>query len=213
MESMTEEEVEMYKGAFRPFDKDGTGATHADGEPKPLQATRENSSRRPETVKCILGSIAIADLGAVMKNLGRSCTAGEPEQQEDLAWHEVNFLTFSNVQACVLLPNVGQELQDMINDVDADGTGRLEFPDFLAMFRCRGCCGCAEEEIYEAFRASDPTGSGLVSEEGVRDALERLGERASEEELQEMLQEAAAAGLVLEGMVKYKEFRELERTR
>ena len=41
MESMTEEEVEMYKGAFRPFDKDGTGATHADGEPKPLQATRE----------------------------------------------------------------------------------------------------------------------------------------------------------------------------
>ena len=46
-------------------------------------------------MKCILGSIAIADLGAVMKNLGRSCTAGEPEQQEDLAWHEVRYVGVS----------------------------------------------------------------------------------------------------------------------
>uniref|UniRef100_A0A8C2V7T2 EF-hand domain-containing protein n=1 Tax=Chinchilla lanigera TaxID=34839 RepID=A0A8C2V7T2_CHILA len=43
------------------------------------------------------------------------------------------------------------ELQDMINEVDADGNGTIDFPEFLTMMARKMKDTDSEEEIREAF--------------------------------------------------------------
>uniref|UniRef100_A0A8C6MCD6 EF-hand domain-containing protein n=1 Tax=Nothobranchius furzeri TaxID=105023 RepID=A0A8C6MCD6_NOTFU len=47
------------------------------------------------------------------------------------------------------------ELQDMINEVDADGNGTIDFPEFLTMMARKMKDTDSEEEIREAFRVFD----------------------------------------------------------
>uniref|UniRef100_A0A8C0HJ80 Calmodulin 1 n=1 Tax=Buteo japonicus TaxID=224669 RepID=A0A8C0HJ80_9AVES len=47
------------------------------------------------------------------------------------------------------------ELQDMINEVDADGNGTIDFPEFLTMMARKMKDTDSEEEIREAFRKAD----------------------------------------------------------
>ena len=46
-------------------------------------------------------------------------------------------------------------VQDMINDVDKDGTGLLNFPNFLFMMAKKENDEEAEDEIREAFKVFD----------------------------------------------------------
>lgn len=47
------------------------------------------------------------------------------------------------------------ELQDMINEVDADGNGTIDFPEFLTMMARKMKDTDSEEEIKEAFKVFD----------------------------------------------------------
>ncbi|CAL8267155.1 unnamed protein product [Boreogadus saida] len=59
------------------------------------------------------------------------------------------------------------ELQDMINEVDTDGNGTIDFPEFLTMMARKMKDTDSEEEIREAFRVFDKSGSGKRSS-GIR---------------------------------------------
>ena len=47
------------------------------------------------------------------------------------------------------------ELQDMINEVDIDGNGTIEFAEFLGMMAKKMKESDGEEELREAFRVSN----------------------------------------------------------
>lgn len=53
------------------------------------------------------------------------------------------------------------ELQDMINEVDADGNGTIDFPEFLTMMARKMKDTDSEEEIKEAFKVFDKDGNGV----------------------------------------------------
>ena len=55
------------------------------------------------------------------------------------------------------------ELQDMINEVDADGNGTIDFPEFLTMMARKMRDTDSEEEIKEAFKVFDKDGNGYIS--------------------------------------------------
>ena len=55
------------------------------------------------------------------------------------------------------------ELQDMINEVDADGNGTIDFPEFLTLMARKMKDTDSEEEIKEAFRVFDKDGNGFIS--------------------------------------------------
>ena len=55
------------------------------------------------------------------------------------------------------------ELQDMINEVDSDGNGTIDFPEFLTMMARKMKDTDTEEEIREAFRVFDKDGNGFIS--------------------------------------------------
>merc|ERR1712190_159161 len=86
------------------------------------------------------------------------------------------------------------ELQDMINEVDADGNGTIDFPEFLSLMARKMKDTDTEEELIEAFKVFDRDGSGLISAAELRHVMSNLGEKITDEEMDEMIREADIDG-------------------
>ncbi|KAG0249048.1 hypothetical protein BG011_009629 [Mortierella polycephala] len=95
------------------------------------------------------------------------------------------------------------DLQDMVNEVDADGNGTIDFPEFLTMMARKMVDTESEEEIKEAFKVFDKDGNGYISAAELRHVLTNLGERLSDQEVDEMITEADVDG---DGQINYDEF-------
>jgi calmodulin len=68
------------------------------------------------------------------------------------------------------------ELQEMINEVDTDGNGTIDFPEFLAMMARRMRDELSTEEaIKEAFKIFDKGGNGYISAPDLRFIMINLG--------------------------------------
>jgi len=92
------------------------------------------------------------------------------------------------------------ELQDLINEVDTDNCGIVDFPDFLAaMARMEKKKG-SEEEIRETFRAFKD-GNGFITAPELRHVMLNLGVELSDDEVDEMIREADING---DGEVDYE---------
>merc|ERR1712232_33441 len=86
------------------------------------------------------------------------------------------------------------ELQDMINEVDADGNGTIDFPEFLSLNARKMKDTDTEEELIEAFKVFDRDGSGFISAAELRHVMTNLGEKLTDEEVDEMIREADIDG-------------------
>ncbi|XP_012862577.1 calmodulin-alpha-like [Echinops telfairi] len=95
------------------------------------------------------------------------------------------------------------ELQDMANEVDAEGQGTIDFPGFLTVMARKMKDTDSEEEIRRAFRIFDKDGRGLISVAELRHVMTNLGEKLTDEEINEMITEADIDG---NGEVNYEEF-------
>merc|ERR1712094_122908 len=93
------------------------------------------------------------------------------------------------------------ELQDMINEVDADGNGTIDFPEFLSLMARK--MKDTEEELVEAFKVFDRDGNGFISAAELRHVMTNLGEKLTDEEVDEMIREADVDG---DGQINYEEF-------
>ncbi|XP_071724661.1 calmodulin-7-like isoform X3 [Rutidosis leptorrhynchoides] len=95
------------------------------------------------------------------------------------------------------------ELQDMINEVDADGNGTIDFPEFLNLMARKMKDTDSEEELKEAFRVFDKDQNGFISAAELRHVMTNLGEKLTDEEVGEMIREADVDG---DGQINYEEF-------
>ncbi|KAG8515958.1 Calmodulin-like protein 3 [Galemys pyrenaicus] len=95
------------------------------------------------------------------------------------------------------------DLQNMVSEIDRDGNGTVDFPEFLGMMARKMKDRDSEEEIREAFRVFDKDGNGFVSAAELRHVMTKLGEKLSDEEVDEMIRAADVDG---DGQVNYEEF-------
>jgi calmodulin len=95
------------------------------------------------------------------------------------------------------------ELQDMINEVDGDGTGAIDFPEFLSLMARKMKDTDTEEELVDAFKVFDRDGNGFISAAELRHVMTNLGEKLTDEEVDEMVRESDVDG---DGQVNYEEF-------
>lgn len=95
------------------------------------------------------------------------------------------------------------EIQEMINEVDTDGSGKIEFQEFLDLFSKKLKEPDTEEDLIEAFKIFDKDGNGVISADELRTVMKTLGEKLTTEEAEEMIKEADIDG---DGFINYHEF-------
>ncbi|XP_042400122.1 calmodulin-like isoform X2 [Zingiber officinale] len=93
------------------------------------------------------------------------------------------------------------ELQEMISEVDADGSGAIEFEEFLNLMVRKMKESDSEEELKEAFKVFDKDQNGFISKN--ENVMMSLGEKLTDEEVDQMIKEADLDG---DGQVNYEEF-------
>ena len=72
----------------------------------------------------------------------------------------------------------------MVNEVDKDGTGSIDFPEFLTMMSLKINEENAEEELREAFKVFDGDGNGFIDRKELGLMMRFMGETLTEEEIQ-----------------------------
>lgn len=81
------------------------------------------------------------------------------------------------------------------------GNGTIDFPEFLTMMSRKMKDTDSEEELREAFRVFDKDGNGFISAAELRHVMTNLGEKLTDEEVDEMIREADIDG---DGQVNYE---------
>ena len=81
------------------------------------------------------------------------------------------------------------EIKKMISDIDKDGSGTIDFEEFLQMMTSKMGERDSREEIMKAFRLFDDDETGKISFKNLKRVAKELGENMTDEELMEMIEE------------------------
>ncbi|KAL1305385.1 hypothetical protein AAFC00_002278 [Neodothiora populina] len=96
-----------------------------------------------------------------------------------------------------------EDLHDIVNEIDVDNTGTIEFEEFFAIMSRKVKKSDTDSELREAFNIFDRDGSGTINAEELRQVMKALGEDLSKTEIDEMIKEADKNG---DGSIDYEEF-------
>jgi calmodulin len=95
------------------------------------------------------------------------------------------------------------ELREMISEVDKEGSNAIDFPEFVNLMARKMKDTDSEDEIKEAFKVFDKDGNGFISATELRHVMTNLGEKLTDEEVDEMIREADEDQ---DGQINYEEF-------
>merc|ERR1711976_716908 len=137
--------------------------------------------------------------------------------EEDKAGFRKNFNLFDKKRTGsiplsdmgTVLRSLGQnpteaELQALMEEVDKDKSGTIEFDEFVdLMARTNKSKEQMEEEIKNAFLTFDADNSGYITREELVETLTTMGDPVDEETINGMIAEADLDG---DGKIDYKEF-------
>ncbi|KAI4373924.1 hypothetical protein MLD38_011982 [Melastoma candidum] len=102
-----------------------------------------------------------------------------------------------------------EELQRMIDEIDENRDGMIEFVEFFNKMASKMREADTEEELKEAFKVFDKDQNGFISPNELRQVMINLGEKLTDEEVEQMIKEADLDG---DGLVNYEEFVQMMRT-
>ncbi|KAF3829072.1 hypothetical protein GH733_003336 [Mirounga leonina] len=101
-----------------------------------------------------------------------------------------------------------EELQEMIDEVDEDGSGTVDFDEFLVMMvRCMkdDSKGKSEEELSDLFRMFDKNADGYIDLDELKVMLQATGETITEDDIEELMKDGDKNN---DGRIDYDEFLE-----
>ena len=91
----------------------------------------------------------------------------------------------------------------MIAEIDKDGSGQLEFDEFITMMTTRPSENETREEIHKVFVTFDTGRTGYIALKDLRKVAKDLGELTDDNVLQEMVERA---DFDQDGLVSEEEF-------
>ena len=116
---------------------------------------------------------------------------------------KITIMELANVMRSLNLDPTEEELKEMIDEVDLDGNGEIDFEEFVTLMNRRSKETDTEEVILNAFRVFDIEGNGLLSITDMRHIMINMTDYGSEDDLDDILINADTDG---DGFIKYEEF-------
>ena len=116
---------------------------------------------------------------------------------------KIGVLTYkeiSNVLRSLNLAPSEEEIKEMIDEVDLDGNGEIDFEEFVTLMNRRSKQTDMEEELFNAFKVLDKEGNGLIS---ITELRHLMGNPKNEDEIDELLYENDGDE---DGLINYEEF-------
>ena len=101
-----------------------------------------------------------------------------------------------------------EEIKQLISQVSKDGTGVIDYPEFLDMMSAKMQERDPKEEMLKAFRLFDDDDTGKISLRNLKRVAKELGENMTDDELAEMIEEADRDG---DGEIGEEEFMRIMR--
>lgn len=95
------------------------------------------------------------------------------------------------------------ELQDIINEVDVNGSGKIELAEFLDIMARQMKDSGTEKDVREAFKVFDKEGNGFISVAELRHVMTNIGEKLTDHEVDQMIREA---DINKDGQINYDDF-------
>ncbi|KAF4524254.1 hypothetical protein B566_EDAN008800 [Ephemera danica] len=148
--------------------------------------------------------IGITSISCMMAVLRKAFEAFDPTHQ--------GFISTDMIGSILELLDIkvtDSMLQDIIDEVDADGSGQLEFEEFVILasrFLVEEDEEAMQKELREAFRLYDKEGNGYITTDVLREILRELDDKITSEELDMMIEEIDSDG---SGTVDFEEFMEV----
>lgn len=81
-------------------------------------------------------------------------------------------------------------IYQMIGDIDKDGSGSIDFDEFLDMMTAKMSDKDSREDIQKVFNLFDDDSTGKISIKNLKRVAKELGETMTEAELMEMIERA-----------------------
>ena len=102
-----------------------------------------------------------------------------------------------------------EEIKAIINEVDDNGSGSIDFPEFCALMARKLQVSDCAEELQEAFHVYDDKQTGFISRYDLREIVAGLADGLSAEEVDEIVQIAVKSEERWDGRVSFEAFRAL----
>ncbi|KIW12862.1 hypothetical protein PV08_08049 [Exophiala spinifera] len=177
-----EEEIKAFKDVFALFDKDNSG--------------KSSTVRASQLLSSGCQIVALRHMPALFPSY--SFTRPPIHCLSRTTFTQTYGLCLGTITASELgeiMHSLGQnpsdsELQDMINEVDIDNSGAIDFDEFLKMMSTTVKATHFADETRAAFNVFDKDGSGTISADELRQVMKSIGENLTDAEIDEMIREA-----------------------
>jgi len=119
---------------------------------------------------------------------------------------EISTQEIGEVMKTLGLEITEEELKDIMNDLDENGDGHMDFDEFVLMMDRRMSVGSQVDEIKATFAFFDKKGDGKIDFDELKEVLSRLGENVTDKDVQDMIKEADMNG---DGFIDFDEFMQM----
>ena len=117
---------------------------------------------------------------------------------------KIGMKELGSVLRCFGINPTEAEVQDIINEVDADGNGTLDFEEFVSLMCKRMTDTDVELELKNAFNIIDLDVNGRINAAELKRLFDASGAKVTDEEVEEMIREADLDG---DGLIDLDEFK------